>query len=199
MTPTELAERSRGNLERVRGLVALYEQLAGEAGGRPGIRQTDLLRAAVVLLHATLDDFLRSVASIRLPRVGPDQLRLIPFVGGDGRKTTFTLGDLHAYLSRSVDDVIAASFDAHLGRSSYNRPVDVAALLTDLGLDASLIRPHAARLAVMMARRHQIAHRVDRNEMKGRGHHRANPISRSIVVTWIDAVGEFMRDVLAQL
>ncbi|HWE38868.1 MAG TPA: HEPN domain-containing protein [Isosphaeraceae bacterium] len=199
MTPAELGERSRSNLDRVRGLVALYERLAGPAAGRPSVQESDLLRSAVVLLHATLEDFLRSVATSRLHHAGAELLRTIPFVGGDGRKTTFTLGDLHAHRGRSVDDVIAESVDAHLRRSSYNNLVDVAGLLRDLGLDATPIRPHAARLAAMMARRHQIAHQLDRNEATGRGHHAARSISRAMLLEWIVAVDGMIRAILERL
>jgi hypothetical protein len=51
----------------------------------------------------------------------------------------------------------------------------------------------------MMNRRHQIVHRADRNAHPGSGHHRASSIGRPAVTNWIDAVSEFVHDVLEQI
>lgn len=193
--PAELVERSRRNLDRVRDLVALYGRLAGTVAGRPSIQESDILRAAVVLLHSTLEDFLRFVASNRLPAAGAEVLKQMPFPIGDGRKTTLTLGELARYRGRPVDDVIAEVIEAFLDRSSYNSVPELAKLMLDIGLQPSLLRPYASRLAAMMARRHLIAHRVDRNERRGRGHHQARSISRAMVESWIVAVEGLISDI----
>jgi hypothetical protein len=199
INPAELIERSRRNLDRVRDLVALYGRLAGTVAGRPSIQESDILRAAVVLLHSTLEDFLRFVAMNRLPAAGAEVLKQVPFPGGDGRKTTFTLGDLAAYRGSSVDEVIASSVKTYLARSSYNNTDELAKLLTDVGLPPSLMRPYASHLATMMARRHLIVHRVDGNEQSGRGHHQAHSISKAIVQAWIAAVEGIILDIQRRL
>ncbi len=55
-----VATRLQWNLDRVKHLVAVYGQLE-QASGRPTVQQADILRAAVVFLHATLEDFLRGL------------------------------------------------------------------------------------------------------------------------------------------
>ena len=68
----EIRDRFRGNLHRVRIMVEAYESGAGKGKGRRSVGQTDLLRAAVVLLHATLEDLLRSVCDWKMPGANPD-------------------------------------------------------------------------------------------------------------------------------
>jgi hypothetical protein len=192
----KLAEQTRTRLDRVRGLVDLYALLAGPISGRPTVHESDVLRAATVFLHATLEDFLRSLAAIRLPDSSSEILQKIPPAGGDGRKTTMGLGDLHGYQGRSIDDFIRESIESHLRRSNYSNVGDVKRLLADLGLDSSCVDPHAPRLAALMSRRHHIAHRFDQNESTGRGHHAANSISKVTVSDWIGMVDQLMMDIL---
>lgn len=184
-------ERLRFGLERVRRLVALHEEL--ERGGRP---EHDLLRAAVVLLHASLEELLRGLATIRLPASDREMLGRIPFAGGDGRKTTLTLGDLAAYRGDPVDRVITDSVGAYLERRSYNDTNDVASALAEMGLPAALLAPHAPTLQVMMSRRHNIAHQLDWEKGATAGRHEPRPIERAIVEGWARAVDEFGRSVL---
>jgi hypothetical protein len=192
----KLAEQTRTRLDRVRGLVDLYERLAGPISGRPTVYESDVLRAAVVFLHATLEDFLRSLAAIRLPDSSSDILQKIPPAGGDGRKTIMSLGDLHGFRGRSIDDFIRESVESHLNRSNYSNIGDIKRLLGDLRLEPKCVDPHAARLAALMTRRHHIAHRFDQNESTGRGHHAANSISKVMVSAWIETVDQLMLDIL---
>lgn len=57
-----LEERFRINLDRVRSVVALYDQVTGPSPGRPGVQESELLRVAVVYLHAAPEDLLRGLA-----------------------------------------------------------------------------------------------------------------------------------------
>jgi hypothetical protein len=194
--PTIIEERFRSNLDRVRKLVTLYERESGFVSGRPTVHESDILRAAIVLLHSSLEDLLRSLAASKLPGASDDVLRQIPFPGGDGRKTTLTLGDLAAYRGRVVDQVISVSVEAYLSRLSLNNTDDVAKLLGQIGLNPSLIAPHANNIQAMMKRRHHIAHRVDRDESPGRGHHQARSVSKSLVEKWIASVERLGRSLL---
>ena len=192
----ELGLRVGANLRRVRGLVDLYQRIVGTVAGRPSVQESDLLRAAVVLLHATLEDFLRSLASIRLPTSSVEVLKQIPFTGSDGRKTNVTLGDLNAYRGKTINEVIDKSVQSFLSRASYNNIHDLKKLLADIRLAPSLADGLAPDLAAMMARRHHIAHRFDTNESKGRGHHQARTIKKDLVSEWIDVVDRFVHTVL---
>jgi hypothetical protein len=63
---SEIEIRFKSNLERVDHLVALYDTATTGPGRRP-VDKSDILRSAVVFLHATLEDFLRSLLEWKLP------------------------------------------------------------------------------------------------------------------------------------
>ena len=65
-----IRQRFGENLDRVRNLVSLYSSSVGVGQGRRTVQDADILRAAVVLLHATLEDLLRSLAEWKLPHRG---------------------------------------------------------------------------------------------------------------------------------
>jgi hypothetical protein len=101
----EITDRFNLNVSRVKNLVSIYRtQLAGKGKGRRGHQKTDVLRAAMVLLHASLEDVLRSLAYWKLPAAAPNVLDLIPITGGPATK--FTLGTLSAHRGKTVDQVI---------------------------------------------------------------------------------------------
>lgn len=196
-------ERFRRNLGRVRYLLIVYDQVCGVAQGRPSVQEADILRAAVVFLHASLEDLLRNLAAWRLPFATSEVLSQIPFAGDDGRKTTLNLGDLARHRGQSVEDVISESVIAHLGRSNYNDSEDVAKLLVQIGLPQDprkrLMDAHAARLNPIMSRRHQIVHRLDRNDSSGRGHHDALSIGKVDIERWIGVIQRFGEQLLSEV
>jgi hypothetical protein len=49
--------------------------------GRPSVAAIDILRAYVVLLHASMEDLLRSVLAWKLPSAKPEHLEEVPLVG----------------------------------------------------------------------------------------------------------------------
>jgi hypothetical protein len=122
--------------------------------------ESDIVRAAVVFLHAGLDDFLRGVQRAFLPRASRDDLREIP-LGGNPRQMKFSLGDLLAYRGQTVDQVIDGSIAAHFERSSFNNVGDVSSLLERLHADASKIDDLKPSIQELMVRRHRIVHQAD--------------------------------------
>jgi hypothetical protein len=198
-----LEDRFAENLDRVRNLVSLYDRVTGPSPGRSSVQESELLRIAVVFLHATLEDLLRGVAEWRLPAASAEVLSQIPFVGGDGRRTTLTLGDLAPFRGQPVENVIKKSVVAYLGRSSYNNPDDIAKFLGQIGLPQTargrLMDLHAQGLKSVMSRRHQIAHRLDRNDFSGRGHHAALSIGKTTIERWIIIVRRFGNELLAEV
>lgn len=194
-----IEDRFRDNLDRVRNLVDLYTRAVETGQGRPSVQEADILRAAVVFLHAALEDLLRSLAELKLPLTSPDALSQIPFPAGTHRKTNFTLGELAAFRGQTVNDVISKSVQEYLDRSNYNHPGDVKNLLDAIGVRSTIVDPHAADLSSMMRRRHLIVHRADRNESAGSGQHRALSISRFAVESWIDMLDRLGTDLLSSI
>jgi hypothetical protein len=196
----QIEQRFTQNIARVKNLVNIYRtQLAGPGKGRRGHQTTDVLRAATVLLHASLEDVLRSLAYWKLPAAPPAELDKVPLVGDKALK--FTLGALAAHRGKTVDEVIKESTDASLERSNYNNLRDVTTLLQAIGLKTVPLESYMATLNLAMQRRHQIVHRADANPnpQPGRGNHRVASISPAKLEDWMNNTEQFVQAVLAQV
>jgi hypothetical protein len=194
---SEIQNRFQANLSRVKNILAVYLAGSGKKRGRRAIQETDLLRGAVVLLHASLEDVLRSLAEWKLPFASPDSLADIP-LAGTKRGARIGLQELAMYRGRTIDEVISDSVKEHLERSSYNHPGEIKMILERIGMDPAFADPYSPEIAAMMSRRHWIAHRADRNTLRGSGHHSVKPIAGIVVSRWIDAVERFGLDVLSR-
>jgi hypothetical protein len=193
----EIQNRFHANLSRVKNIPAVYLSGSGKKRGRRGVQETDLLRGAVVLLHASLEDVLRSLAEWKLPTASPDFLADIP-LAGTKRGARIGLQELAMYRGRTVDEVISDSVKEHLERSSYNHPGEIKVILERIGIDPRFADAYSPELAAMMSRRHWIAHRADRNTLRGSGHHSVKPLAGGLVSRWIEAVEKFGLDVLSR-
>lgn len=194
----QIEARFADNIARVKNLVSIYaNQLSGTRRGRRAHQTTDVLRAAVVLLHASLEDVLRSLAYWKLPAAAAEVLAEIALTGGTATK--FNLGALAVHRGKTVDEVIKASTDASLERSNYNNAQEVAALLTSIGVPTGPLHGYMATLNAAMQRRHQIVHRADANPnpAPGRGNHRFTHIGPSQINGWITNTEQFVAAVLA--
>lgn len=198
----EALERAKRNLGRVESMIETYrDYLQGQGSGRREVRKTDVLRAAVVFLHATLEDFLRTLAAWKLPEANKEALDGLPLANEDSfnRATKFKLGDLVRHKGKEVDDLIQESVEKHLERSNYNNSNEVCSLLEKIGVDPSIIRDTLSDIDSMMERRHNIVHRADENPKKGKGHHFARPINPRRVEEWKGVVRQFISDVSDKL
>lgn len=189
------------NLTRVSRLVAAYETLRGSGRGRRSVCKLDILRAAIVLLHASLEDFLRSLAAVFLPAAEEEVLNSVPLVGTErsGRPEKFLLGKLAAHRGKTVDDVIKESVEQHLEYSNYNNASDIAALLGKIGVRVDAVESTFANLEKIIKRRHQIVHRADRVQSSGSGHHYARSINPNQVRSWVGVTKDFMTKVLNEI
>ncbi|MFZ5761624.1 MAG: HEPN domain-containing protein [Thermodesulfobacteriota bacterium] len=194
----EITDRFALNITRVKNLVAIYKNLlAGQGKGRRGHKKTDVLRAATVLLHASVEDVLRSLAYWKLPTAPATALENIPFVGGTATK--ITLGILSSQRGKSVDDVIKESVHANLERSNYNNAKEICSLLESIGLNTLTVQPYLQQLEDAMRRRHQIVHRADANQNAGRGHHQVTSIAPKTVDGWVANAEQFIQTLLNQV
>jgi hypothetical protein len=196
----DLRDRFGFNLGRVDGIIEAYDRLGTAGPGRQSVQRTDLLRSAVVFLHASLEDLLRSLAEQRLPLSGLDILERVPLPGSAADKPLFkfTLKDLATFRGEDVESVIRRAVSSYLRHSNYNSTAEIAYLLREMGVHevTGLLAPYAGRIESMMSRRHLIVHRADRNPVSGRGQHSAASISRETVQRWSEAVRAFGDDLL---
>jgi hypothetical protein len=194
-----ISQRFAVNIARVRSLVAIYEEhLAGAGSGRRGHVKTDVLRAATVLLHASLEDMLRSLAYWKLPSANAETLDKIPLVTA-APAIKFSLGALTAHRGKTVEEVITASVNGYLERSNYNNVEEIASFLGSIGVTVANVNGQFPVLEELMKRRHQIVHRADRDETGGRGRHAVRSIGRHKVGKWADAAEAFCNAVLDEM
>ncbi len=198
---TVIEARFESNIDRVKNLVETYDEVAGSGSGRRDVLKVDVLRSAVVFLHASLEDILRSVAEWKLPEQGKAVIDSIPLTGQGkgGRAEKFHLGELVAHRGKTIDALISESVKSYLERSNYNDTTEVSNLVLSIGVVPKKVSGRFEDIQAMMQRRHQIVHRADANTSGGSGHHQAQSLSKTTVNNWIDAVEEFAKAFLAEL
>jgi RiboL-PSP-HEPN len=146
----------------------------------------DIFRATVVLIHAYLEDFLRTLGTAFLADADVSVLDDVPLVGSGtkGRAEKFFLGKLAQHRGKMVDDVIRDSVSEHLDRRTFNSVTEIISFLENIGVspakgdwgaDLEAISQSAqekcggmAALDEMIRRRHNIVHRADKTK-KGDG------------------------------
>jgi hypothetical protein len=198
-------ERFTANLVRADGLVEIYNMtsfvrnpthhtIGGVEGRSIEVHFTDILRAAVVLVHATLEDLLRSMAATLLPFADEATLNTVPLAGSGspGRAEKFFLGRLAAHRGKSVLGLIKESVDDYLTTTTYNDTSQISALLVSLEIDVEKVKHLFPKLDEVIKRRHQIVHRADRTSPKFDASETIESIAADQVKEWISAVQEFM-------
>jgi hypothetical protein len=156
----------------------------------------DMLRAAVILNHAYLEDLMRTVAALLLPEAGENALNDIPLVGSGMRAEKFYLGKLSLHRGKSVKELIRESVSEHLARSNFNNIEEIARMLKTLGFKLSDHEREFPMLQEMILRRHQIVHRGDVVRTgKSRGL-KLQPIDEVQVANWHMAMLKFAKGVL---
>lgn len=197
----QILERFQDNVARVQNLVSIHAALGGAGRGRRPLHASDVLRGATVLLHAALEEVLRSVASWRFPFLGEATLNEVPLVGqeGGGRAEKFWLGKLANHRSKTVQQLIRESVDAHLDYFNVNSTTEIAGFMRKVGVEAQPFEQYFPSLGEMIARRHHIVHQADRNDNPGRGQQRARALSEAQVAAWIATTTTFVQAFIAQV
>jgi hypothetical protein len=198
MTP--YFEKFEENSDRVTNLVLLHATLKQNQQFCSDPSLDDILRASIVFTHASLEDFLRTLASELLPLANEEALNQIPLNGlnASGRTEKFFLGNLARFRGKLVDDVIQESVFSSLQRSTYNSTNDIAQLLKSLGIDVSKINRSFPKIEELMQRRHLIVHRADKVKQTDLDEEEILEIDSSKVIDWLKAVLELIADILRE-
>ena len=195
--------RALENLDRVASLIkiglrtpeqkALIKVLGSAEGEKEVVGYDDVLRSAVVLMHAALEDVLRTMARGTLLLASPEVLEKTKIsLKGLGRGEKFSLWQLAEYRGKTVDDLIHDSVEADLRQTSYNSTGDIAKLLGLLGIDPAPYELYFSTLEAMIQRRHQIVHWADRPQSSQQGVPPIAPIDPVQVHDWVRAANAFL-------
>lgn len=193
----EISDRLSQNLRRTNELRNTFDRL-NLGKGRASVVETDLLRAAVVLVHAALEDVVRSIEEARLPAIpGVKWNFAVPSEPHD-RIEKITMQQLLEYRGKTVEEVFQAAVRQHFERSNYNNLSDLTTALRRVGVQAAVVTTHGGTLTAMMKRRHWIVHRADRNPRTGQGQHHAQHITSATVAEWSRAVSSVGHGLIAE-
>jgi RiboL-PSP-HEPN len=166
----------------------------------PSETKDDILRAAVVFLHATLEDFLRYIGSKYIPSSSEDVLNKISLIGSSDilRPEKFFLGKLAKHRGKKVDQLITESVAADLDKRSFSNTTDISQLLQSAGVPISEVEKYYPFLNELMTRRHEIVHRGDLKATANQKRERdAEPIDASKVREWYKTVFDFLTAIAA--
>lgn len=197
----EAFTRLNYNFSRIQNLCNLYKETSTKKQGRVLVHQSDILRSAVVLMHAMLEDCLRTIASHYLPLANEEYLNKIPLKGinSSGKPEKFQLGELHKFKGMTIDEVISQSVNSHLDRTTFNTVADISNLLKTLNIESTKFSEFYPHLEKMIKRRHDIVHRADRSDAPGKGKQYANSIRLSEVQKWASQSNQFLENVFTSV
>ena len=189
----ELMEHALTNYGRVDNLVQVYEYVTKNKKGRRSNFEIDILRSAVVFIHATLEDGMRAIGKHYLPECEREIIDKIPLTGmnSNGKAEKFFLGRLVEHSEKTIEELIKESIQTHLDKTSYTSASDIAATLTTYGIDQKRLKPLYPVLDIMIQRRHHIVHKADKVESPGPGKQYAQSLSAKQVRKWNNAVSDF--------
>lgn len=198
-----IAMRFLLNTKRVQNLLSLYDELATRNERN---YQHDILRSAVVLLHATLEDVLRGLLKWKKLQSDPKQLSDILFYSDDDDRgdKSITLSSLASRVDMAgngltVRELIDETIRVYYDRRSFNDRNQVSKALTSLGLKPT---DHAKTLNTidpMIQRRHLIVHQSDRIEPVAGKHGKLTNIVKDDVKNWLSAVSQFLTAVIVAI
>lgn len=163
-TRQTILNRFTTNLYRARMLISTYEVAKGKLNNIASVSdEADTLRAAVVMLHASMEDALRSIAVWKYPYLGADVLDQVPLVGISeiGRPTKFNLGALVEHRDMSVHDLIRKSVEGFANTFTIGSVSDICRLASQVGVSINEVKYDFPSVAEMIERRHQIVHHAD--------------------------------------
>lgn len=189
----ELVEHQLMNYWRIENLIRLYEK---ETKGKKGKRyneQIDILRSAVVFIHATLEDGMRTIARHYLPHCDKEIIDQIPLAGlnKSGRPEKFFLGSLMCHSDKTINDLIKESISSYLDKVSFTSVSDIVFMLKSFEIDQAKIQKLYPNIEEMIKRRHHIVHKADKAVSAGPGRQYAKSLSAKKVRNWNDTIDRF--------
>lgn len=180
------------NLSRVSNLIAASERLVAQNIGdvEPA---NDVLRAAVVFLHSSLEEIIRNLYLHRLPSAGAESLNRVPFAAHEPshRPKNIQLGDLLEYQGLFVENVIRESINQYVNTLNINNSNQLVDCLKLAGVPHEPLRQFFEPLDSLMKRRHQIVHQMDRTNELDPLVSPINSIDANTVVAWRAALDGF--------
>lgn len=194
---THYYERFDSNLKRVDNLLSIY-QIVKETETE-AVRSTDVLRAAVVFLHASQEDYFRGVLSDWLVlKADAKHLKDIALMGTDGRAQKFTLQDLLPFSEKSILDVLNESVRQAMSKTSFNQYSEICAWLNKVSISVEGFKGQE-KIGKLISRRHRIVHEVDLANTGKSSVSKTASLDKKTVESWKNAVIDLLQMVDEQV
>ncbi len=189
----QIGRRFAFNVERVSHLLLVFDAIKNNKNLKQEY-QSDVLRSAVVLLHATLEDLLREMIRIKVSQDPIGLLQHLEFTftsGGSPSKPKISVEEITQFRGMTVDDLIERSIADHLSKRSFNHQADVVSAIKAAGLEPKDYAGFFANLSESIDRRHRVVHEGDRVSYGATSHGRRRPLAEGDVRRWLTAVSDF--------
>jgi hypothetical protein len=107
------------------------------------------------------------------------------------------LGELTHYRGKIVENVIYDSIDKYTDTMNINNTNQLTDCLNAVEIPVDGLRKYFAELSLLMARRHQIVHQMDRDNKLDPTTGPVTDIDIASVIKWRDALRGFAQDLMA--
>lgn len=205
---TTAYETYQENIKRVRNFIALYRiATQGTGAGRKGVMETDILRAGVVFLHSTFEEYLRTIilntkkeSLMQSKESFQRALNNVALPGDNSGKSSgkkYMLTDFWDQKDKTMMEVITESLQDKVGYLTFNEYSQIVGSLEDIGIHLSKNYNVDGIIDNYIKRRHKIVHEADKNLTTGRGNFKSNPINTKMLNAWIVAVDAMVTDIQA--
>jgi hypothetical protein len=197
------------NLKRVGNLLNIFDrenakkkeevQSSPDEKEQVEIEQQDLLRASVVFLHASFENYFRTViidylktnkqnTNVKLPEMGLPNAE-------NPRTEKFYISQLLPYLGKNVNSLVDEAIENHMNKISFNNFNDICTWTNTMRIDLRTFKAvdgYSEKLEKLIKRRHKIVHEADKSSGSNTENEdektRAARIQKGSVDTWIKVV-----------
>lgn len=198
------------NIRRAQNFIVLYNSATENRGpGRRDTLTTDILRAGVVFLHSTLEDYLRSIIlSKKIAMLSTTEadfravLANVNLVGDNTGKSSvrkYALGEFWEVKDKSVIMIVEEALRDKVSYMTFNDYSQIVASLSTVGIKLSTNFNPDGIIDNYINRRHKIVHEADNNSVHGPGNYKATSINANTLTAWINAVNVLVDDIEDQL
>ncbi len=198
------------NIRRAQNFIALYNSATEKRGpGRRDTLTTDILRAGVVFLHSTLEEYLRSIIldkKIAMLNTTEADFRTVltnvNLVGENTGKSSgkrYALGEFWDVKDKTVIMIVEEALRDKVSYMTFNDYSQIVASLSNVGIQLSTNFNPDGIIDNYIKRRHKIVHEADNNSAHGPGNYRATSINANTLTAWINAANALVSDIEKQL
>jgi hypothetical protein len=193
---SEYKEIFDSNIQRIDSLVALYSQIKSTSMSDKNkeFKFTDMLRAAVVFMHSSFEEYFRNVLTKWMPTRGSrDALKNISLPKDAGKNgVKYTLYDFLEFKDKTVSEIFRDSVIEHMSRASFNNYTEICSWGKKIGLSFDSFKC-ATDLDKAINRRHKIVHEADMTEKQIR------PIKEPSVTLWKESYEQLVDIIETQI